>query len=455
MLSRCLRPVLAAPRARVAAPLSSSSKAAVAALASSQVGSIRKTALDAARATAVTGAKRFASSESQDGSIDYQSGSLGCEPLYGEKLTRSDTPEPLRETSRSKNRMIGQQQDDALSSSGSDMYSLAQMTVREALNSAMEEEMTRDETVFVLGEEVAQYNGAYKVTKGLLDKFGEKRVIDTPITEAGFCGIAVGAAFAGLRPVCEFMTFNFAMQAIDQIVNSAGKTYYMSGGNVPCPVVFRGPNGAAAGVGAQHSQDYASWYGQIPGLKVVSPWSAEDARGLLKAAIRDPNPVVVLENEIMYGQSFKVSKEAQSTDFLLPIGKAKIEREGKDVTIVGHSRMISYAMEAAEILKKEEGIEAEIINLRSIRPLDIDTIKASVKKTNRLVTVEGGFPMFGVGSEICAQIVESEAFDYLDAPVERVTGADLPTPYAKALEDLAFPTEQTILKATRRALYRS
>ncbi|GAA5860438.1 hypothetical protein JCM3774_000419 [Rhodotorula dairenensis] len=399
MLSRCLRPVLAAPRTRAAAPLSSSSKAAVAALASSSSASVRKTAIDAARATAVHGAKRFASSESTDGSIE--------------------------------------------------------MTGREALNSAMEEEMTRDETVFILGEEVAQYNGAYKVTKGLLDKFGEKRVIDTPITEAGFTGIAVGAAFAGLRPVCEFMTFNFAMQAIDQIVNSAGKTYYMSGGNVPCPVVFRGPNGAAAGVGAQHSQDYAAWYGQIPGLKVVSPWSAEDCRGLLKAAIRDPNPVVVLENEILYGQTFQVSKEAQSTDFLLPIGKAKVERAGKDVTIVGHSRMVGLAMEAAEILKKEDGIEAEVINLRSIRPLDIDTIKASVKKTNRLVTVEGGFPMFGVGSEICAQIVESEAFDYLDAPVERVTGADIPTPYAKTLEDLAFPDTNVILRATRRALYRA
>ncbi|BGO98406.1 pyruvate dehydrogenase E1, beta subunit [Rhodotorula toruloides] len=403
MLSRCIRPILtaqrAAPAAQRAAALSSSSKAAL----SRPSSSVRKTALDAARASAVAsaqGSKRFASSAegSSDGSVE--------------------------------------------------------MTVREALNSAMEEEMTRDETVFILGEEVAQYNGAYKVTKGLLDKFGEKRVIDTPITEAGFCGLAVGAAFAGLRPICEFMTFNFAMQAIDQIVNSAGKTYYMSGGNVPCPVVFRGPNGAAAGVGAQHSQDYAAWYGQIPGLKVVSPWSAEDCRGLLKAAIRDPNPVVVLENEIMYGQTFKVSKEAQSTDFLLPIGKAKIERSGKDVTIVGHSRMVGFALEAAEILAKEDGVECEVINMRSIRPLDIDTIKESVKKTNRLVTVEGGFPMFGVGSEIAAQIVESEAFDALDAPIERVTGADLPTPYAASLESLAFPDSSTILKAVRRSLYR-
>lgn len=330
-----------------------------------------------------------------------------------------------------------------------------QMTVREALNSAMEEEMLRDETVYILGEEVARYNGAYKVTKGLLDKFGEKRVVDTPITEMGFAGLAVGSALAGLRPICEFMTFNFAMQAIDQIVNSAGKTYYMSGGNVPCPVVFRGPNGAAAGVAAQHSQDYAAWYGQIPGLKVLSPWSAEDCRGLLKAAIRDPNPVVFLENEMMYGVSFPLSQEALSEDFLLPIGKAKVEREGKDVTIVAHSKMVTHSLEAAEILEKEEGVKAEVINLRSIRPLDIDTIKASVKKTNRLVTVEGGFPMFGVGSEICAQIVESEAFDYLDAPVERVTGADIPTPYAKNLETLAFPDTAVIVRVAKRALYKS
>jgi len=328
------------------------------------------------------------------------------------------------------------------------------MTVREALNTAMEEEMVRDETVFVMGEEVARYNGAYKVTKGLLDKFGEKRVVDTPITEMGFAGLAVGAALAGLRPICEFMTFNFAMQAIDQIVNSAGKTYYMSGGNVPCPVVFRGPNGAAAGVGAQHSQDYAAWYGQIPGLKVVSPWSAEDCRGLLKAAIRDPNPTVFLENEMLYGVSFPISKEAMSGDFLLPIGKAKIERAGSDITIVAHSKMVTHSLEAADILAKE-GIKAEVINLRSIRPLDIDTIKESVKKTNRLVTVEGGFPAFSVGSEICAQIVESEAFDYLDAPVERITGADIPTPYASSLEALAFPDTPLIAKVAKRALYRT
>ncbi|KAF9268046.1 thiamine diphosphate-binding protein [Marasmius fiardii PR-910] len=328
------------------------------------------------------------------------------------------------------------------------------MTVREALNAAMEEEMLRDESVFIMGEEVARYNGAYKVTKGLLDKFGEKRVIDTPITEMGFAGLAVGAALEGLRPVCEFMTWNFAMQAIDQIVNSAGKTYYMSGGNVPCPVVFRGPNGAASGVAAQHSQDYAAWYGQIPGLKVVSPWNAEDCKGLLKSAIRDPNPVVFLENEMMYGVSFPVSSEVMSDNFLLPIGKAKVEREGSDVTIVAHSKMVTHSMEAAEALAKE-GIKAEVINLRSIRPLDIDTIKKSVKKTNRLLIVEGGFPGFGVGSEICAQIVESEAFDYLDAPVERIAGADIPTPYATNLEALAFPDTPLIVKVAKRALYRS
>ncbi|KAE8214634.1 hypothetical protein CF327_g1974 [Tilletia walkeri] len=330
-----------------------------------------------------------------------------------------------------------------------------QLTVREALTTAMEEEMLRDDSVFILGEEVARYNGAYKITKGLLDKFGERRVIDTPITESGFTGLAVGAALSGLRPICEFMTFNFAMQAIDQVINSAAKTHYMSGGNVPCPIVFRGPNGAAAGVGAQHSQDFAAWYGQIPGLKVVSPWNAEDARGLLKAAIRDPNPVVVLENEIMYGQSFSVSKEVLSEDFVIPIGKAKIERPGKDITIVSHSIGLNHALAAAETLKKEEGVEAEVINLRSIRPLDIEAIIKSVKKTNRLVTVEGGFPFCSIGSEICAQIMESDAFDYLDAPVERVTGADLPTPYAANLEALAFPDAPLVVRVAKRALYRS
>ncbi|OZJ03212.1 Pyruvate dehydrogenase E1 component subunit beta, mitochondrial [Bifiguratus adelaidae] len=326
-----------------------------------------------------------------------------------------------------------------------------EMTVREALNAAMEEEMIKDEKVFLLGEEVAQYNGAYKVSKGLLDKFGPKRVIDTPITESGFCGLAVGAALAGLKPICEFMTFNFAMQAIDQIVNSAAKTHYMSGGLVSVPIVFRGPNGAAAGVGAQHSQCYAGWYGSVPGLKVISPWNSEDCKGLLKAAIRDPNPVVFLENELMYGVSFPMSQEAQSSDYVLEIGKAKIEREGKDITIVAHSRPVGHALEAAEELAKN-GISAEVINLRSIRPMDIDTIIKSVKKTNRIVTVEGGWPGFGVGSEIAAQIMESDAFDYLDAPLVRVTGADIPTPYAKNLEDLAFPTTSVIAKAVRDTL---
>jgi len=329
------------------------------------------------------------------------------------------------------------------------------MTVRDALNSAMEEEMRRDETVFIMGEEVARYNGAYKVTKGLMDKFGEDRVVDTPITEMGFAGLAVGAALSGLRPVCEFMTWNFAMQAIDQIVNSGGKTYYMSGGNVPCPVVFRGPNGAASGVGAQHSQDYAAWYGSVPGLKVVSPWSAADCRGLLKSAIRDPNVVCFLENELLYGVSFPMTAEEMSEDFLLPIGKAKVEKEGTDITVVAHSKMVTHSLEAAELLEKEHGIKVEVINLRSIRPLDIETIIKSVKKTNHLVTVEGGFPAFGVGSEIIAQICESPAFDFLDAPPERITGADVPTPYAESLEAMAFPDTPLIAKVLKRHLYRN
>lgn len=318
----------------------------------------------------------------------------------------------------------------------------------------MDEEMARDDSVFILGEEVALYNGAYKVSKGLLEKYGERRVVDTPITEAGFTGIAVGAALHGLRPICEFMTFNFSMQAIDQIVNSAAKTLYMSGGKVPIPIVFRGPNGAAAGVAAQHSQCFAAWYGSVPGLKVVSPYSAEDAKGLLKAAIRDPNPVVYLENEILYGQSFDVSPEVLSADFVLPLGKAKVELAGTDVTIVAHSIAVQFALEAAGRLKSEHGISAEVINLRTIRPLDTASIVASVKKTNHLVTVEGGWPMFGVGAEITAQISESEAFDYLDAPVLRVTGADVPTPYAKELEDRAHPTASNIIRVVLKSLGR-
>jgi len=326
------------------------------------------------------------------------------------------------------------------------------ITVRDALNAGLAEELDRDDDVFIMGEEVAQYNGAYKVSRGLLDRFGERRVIDTPITEMGFTGLAVGAALHGLKPVLEFMTFNFAMQAIDQIVNSAAKTYYMSGGKQPCNITFRGPNGAAAGVGAQHSQCYAAWYGSIPGLKVLSPYSAEDYKGLIKAAIRDPNPVVFLENEIAYGESFEISEEALSNDFILPIGKANIERAGTDITLVGHSRSVKFCMEAAETLEKEYGVKAEVINLRSIKPLDVPAIVESVKKTNHLVTVEAGFPAFGVGSEICAQIMESEAFDYLDAPVERVTGCEVPTPYAQELEDFAFPDEPTVLRAAKKVL---
>ncbi|KAK6463627.1 pyruvate dehydrogenase E1 component, beta subunit [Scheffersomyces coipomensis] len=326
------------------------------------------------------------------------------------------------------------------------------ITVRDALNAGLAEELDRDDDVFLMGEEVAQYNGAYKVSRGLLDRFGERRVIDTPITEMGFTGLAVGAALHGLKPVLEFMTFNFAMQAIDQIVNSAAKTYYMSGGKQPCNITFRGPNGAAAGVGAQHSQCYAAWYGSIPGLKVVSPYSAEDYKGLIKAAIRDPNPVVFLENEIAYGETFEISEEALSSDFVLPIGKAKVEIEGTDITLVAHSRTVKFCVEAAATLEKQYGVKAEVINLRSIKPLDVPTIVESVKKTGHLVTAEAGFPAFGVGSEIVAQIMESEAFDYLDAPVERVTGCEVPTPYAQELEDFAFPDEPTVVRAARKVL---
>ncbi|CAF9907471.1 MAG: pyruvate dehydrogenase E1, beta subunit [Gomphillus americanus] len=316
-------------------------------------------------------------------------------------------------------------------------------TVRDALNEALAEELEANPKVFVLGEEVAQYNGAYKVTKGLLDRFGEKRVIDSPITESGFCGLTVGAALAGLHPVCEFMTFNFAMQAIDQIINSAAKTHYMSGGIQPCNITFRGPNGFAAGVAAQHSQDYSAWYGSIPGLKVAVPWSSEDAKGLLKAAIRDPNPVVVLENELLYGQSFPMSEAAQQSDFVIPFGKAKIERQGTDLTIVSLSRCVGLSMQAAEALQKEYGVSAEVINLRTVKPLDVEAIIKSVKKTGRLMAVESGYPVFGVGSEILALAMEY-MFDYLDAPAVRVTGAEVPTPYAQKLEEMSFPQVDTI-----------
>ncbi|XP_022855009.1 pyruvate dehydrogenase E1 component subunit beta-1, mitochondrial-like isoform X2 [Olea europaea var. sylvestris] len=331
--------------------------------------------------------------------------------------------------------------------------SAKQMTVREALNSALDEEMSADHNVFLMGEEVGEYQGAYKVSKGLMQKFGPQRVVDTPITEAGFTGIGVGAAFYGLRPVVEFMTFNFAMQAIDHIINSAAKTNYMSSGNINVPIVFRGPNGAAAGVGAQHSQCYAAWYGSCPGLKVLVPYSSEDARGLLKAAIRDPDPVVFLENELLYGEAFPVSAEVFDSGFCIPIGKAKIEREGKHVTITSFSKMVGFSLKAAEILAKD-GIDAEVINLRSIRPLDRTTINASVRKTNRLVTVEEGFPQHGVGAEICTSIVE-DSFGYLDAPVERIAGADVPMPYAANLERMALPQVEDIVRAAKRACYRS
>ncbi|KAJ0112972.1 hypothetical protein Patl1_01284 [Pistacia atlantica] len=381
---------------------------------------------------------------------------------------------------------------------GSRSFSSAakEMTVRDALNSALDEEMSKDPKVFIMGEEVGEYQGAYKITKGLLEKYGPDRVRDTPITEAGFAGIGVGAAYYGLRPVVEFMTFNFSMQAIDHIINSAAKSNYMSSGQISVPIVFRGPNGAAAGVGAQHSQAffislnlfiffpllskmcYASWYASCPGLKVLSPYSSEDARGLLKAAIRDPDPVVFLENVIAcfpshfklncrYGESFPVSPEVLDSSFCLPIGKAQIEREGKDVTITAFSKMVGHALKAAEMLAKE-GISAEVINLRSIRPLDRATINASVRKTNRLVTVEEGFPQHGVGAEIWRQqyLVENcvasnstsvveESFQYLDAPVERIAGADVPMAYAANLERMAVPQVEDIVGVAKRTCYRS
>ncbi|KAN0067991.1 pyruvate dehydrogenase E1 component subunit beta [Elaphomyces granulatus] len=319
-----------------------------------------------------------------------------------------------------------------------------EVTVRDALNEALSEELESNEKAFILGEEVAQYNGAYKVTRGLLDRFGPRRVIDTPITEAGFAGLAVGAALAGLHPICEFMTFNFAMQAIDQIVNSAAKTHYMSGGIQPCNVTFRGPNGFASGVAAQHSQDYSAWYGSIPGLKVVAPWNSEDAKGLLKASIRDPNPIIFLENELLYGEVFPMSEAARKDDFVLPIGKAKIERPGKDLTIVSLSRCVGISLKAAAELKQKYGVDAEVINLRSIKPLDIESIIKSLKKTGRLMAVESGFPMYGVASEILAVAMEY-GFDYLTAPAVRVTGADVPTPYALKLEEMSFPQQDTIV----------
>ena len=322
-------------------------------------------------------------------------------------------------------------------------------TIREALRDAMAEEMRRDGDVFIMGEEVAEYQGAYKVTQGLLQEFGARRVIDTPITEHGFAGVGVGAAMAGLKPIVEFMTWNFAMQAIDQILNSAAKTLYMSGGQMGCSIVFRGPNGAAARVAAQHSQDYAAWYSQIPGLKVIAPYSAADYKGLLKAAIRDPNPVVFLENEMLYGHTGEVPK---LPDFVVPIGKARIARAGKDVTIVSWAMGMSYALKAADELAKE-GIEAEVIDLRTIRPMDTETVINSVKKTGRAVTVEEGWQQSGVGSEVAARIME-HAFDYLDAPVARVSGKDVPMPYAANLEKLALPSVAEVVAAAKAVSYR-
>jgi pyruvate dehydrogenase E1 component beta subunit len=328
-----------------------------------------------------------------------------------------------------------------------------EMTVREAICQGIDEEMERDESVFILGEEVAQYQGAYKVTKGLWQKYGSKRVIDTPITEMGFAGIAVGASYKNLRPIVEFMTMNFSMQAIDQIVNSAAKQYYMSAGDIACPIVFRGPNGNAAGTGAQHSQCFAAWYSSIPGLKVVSPYSSEDAKGLIKAAIRDPNPVVVLEHELMYGVSFPMSEMAQSKDFVIPIGKAKIEREGSDVTIISFSKMVGLALETAEFMKNK-GVSVEVINLLSLRPLDRNTIIQSVQKTGRVVTIETGWPQCGIGSEIAAILMETDAFNYLDAPMERITGADVPMPYATELENAALPALADVVAAIERTTFR-
>ncbi len=321
-------------------------------------------------------------------------------------------------------------------------------SVRDALRDAIAEEMRRDETVFLMGEEVGQYQGAYKVSRGLLEEFGDRRVIDTPITEYGFAGLGVGAAFGGLKPIVEFMTFNFAMQAIDHIINSAAKTLYMSGGQMGCPIVFRGPNGAASRVAAQHSQDYSSWYGHVPGLKVIAPYDAADAKGLLKAAIRDPNPVVFLEHELMYGVEFDVP---EVEDFVLPIGKARIRREGKDVTLVAHSRMVKFALDAAEELAGI-GIDAEVIDLRSLRPLDTNTVIESVKKTNRIVCCEEGWRFFGVGAEIAAAVTE-HAFDYLDAPPMRVAQKDVPLPYAANLEKLSLPHAADIVEAAKKVCY--
>jgi pyruvate dehydrogenase E1 component beta subunit len=325
--------------------------------------------------------------------------------------------------------------------------------VREAINQGLDEEMARDPNVFIMGEEVAQYEGAYKVTKGLHEKYGDKRVIDTPITEMGFTGLGIGAALHDLRPVIEFMTINFSMQAIDQVVNSAAKQYYMSGGDLACPIVFRGPNGFSAGTAAQHSQCFAAWYSSIPGLKVVTPYSSADAKGLIKAAIRDPNPVMILEHELMYGVKFPMTDEEQSADYVIEIGSSKVEREGTDVTVFSFSKTVGLALEAADVMK-EKGLSVEVINLLTLRPLDRASIIASAKKTGRVVSLEQGWPQCGISSEIAAILMESSAFDYLDAPMERVTGADVPMPYETGLEKLALPQVEDVVAAIERTTFR-
>ncbi len=360
---------------------------------------------------------------------------------------KQPTPEPLEDHKVVADKAVAAQAAPASTTTAPerDWGPTKPMTVREALRDAMAAEMRSDDRVFLIGEEVAQYQGAYKISQGLLDEFGPRRIIDTPISEHGFTGMAVGAAMDGLRPIVEFMTFNFAMQAIDQIINSAAKTLYMSGGQMGCPIVFRGPNGAASRVAAQHSQDYASWYAHCPGLKVVAPWSSADAKGLLRTAIRDPNPVIVLENEILYGQTFECPTDE---GFTVPIGKAKVERTGQHVTIVAYSIMVGVAMKAAETLA-EQGIEAEVVNLRSLRPLDVGMIVESVKKTNRLVTVEEGWPYAGIGAEIAMQVIE-QCFDWLDAPPVRVHGLDIPLPYAANLEKLALPQPPWVVDAVKK-----
>ncbi|MEM9625271.1 MAG: pyruvate dehydrogenase complex E1 component subunit beta [Pseudomonadota bacterium] len=384
-----------------------------------------------------------------EGEAETDAASVDSTPAPAAKAETPAAPPVHTETPASKAGVRQVEQvvaDDPELPEGTEMV---KQTVREALRDAMAEEMRGDDRVFLMGEEVAEYQGAYKVSQGLLEEFGAKRVIDTPITEHGFAGIGVGAAMAGLRPIVEFMTWNFGMQAIDHIINSAAKTRYMAGGELGSPIVFRGPNGAAARVAAQHSQEYSSWYAHCPGLKVVAPYSAADAKGLLKAAIRDPNPIVFLENEILYGQSFDVPK---LDDFVLPIGKARIARSGNDVTLVAFSLMVERALQAAEILAGE-GIDAEVIDLRTLRPLDVETIVASVKKTNRMVSIEEGWPRFGLGSEMSAVMME-HAFDYLDAPVVRVTGEDVPMPYAANLEQLALPQTADVVQAAKDVCYR-